>query len=72
MHFLEKGHFVCNLKNGKCISFILQNLKYEWNTFAIFNIKVYFKSASSNFSACEKVFPKKSELNRTVHIIKYA
>ena len=28
------------------------------------NIKVYFKSAS----ACEKVFPKKSELNRTVHI----
>ena len=31
--------------------------------------KVYFKSTSSNFSACEKVFPKKSVLNRTcVHV----
>ena len=55
MHFLGKVYFVSNLKNGKCTSFILQILKCTSSLLA-----------SSNFSACEKVFPKKSELNRTV------
>ena len=42
-------HF--NIKNGKCISFILQILKYEWNTFAIFQItnKVPFFQEVHNY-----------------------